>query len=250
MQYLTNTSELTAVADAIREKGGTSAPLTYPFGYVSAIQDIQTGGDIDALIDRAISGTYENSTVTHIGNGAFMYCGFLCAVYFPNCEIIAQSAFNLCSGLSIADFPVCTSIHSSAFAICRSLATISFPACETIGTAAFNSCSALISVDFPTCTDILSSAFYYCSGMETASFPVCQNMNANAFAQCRLLTSLYLMGSLVVSLKNSNAFSSTPIGGYSASAGQYGSIYVPASLLTDYQTATNWTYYSSRFVGV
>jgi hypothetical protein len=49
---------------------------------------------------------------------------------------------------------------------------------------------------------------------------------------------------------NSNAFASTPIGGYSTSTGTYGSIYVPASLLTSYQTATNWTYFSSRFVGV
>jgi hypothetical protein len=48
----------------------------------------------------------------------------------------------------------------------------------------------------------------------------------------------------------SNAFSSTPIGGYSTSAGTYGSIYVPTSLLTSYKNATNWTYFSSRFVGI
>ena len=59
---------------------------------------------------------------------------------------------------------------------------------------------------------------------------------------------LYLTGSSLCKLSNSNAFSSTPIGGYSASAGTYGSIYVPASLLTSYQTATNWAYFSSRFV--
>lgn len=42
-EYLTNTADLTAVADAIRAKGGTSAPLVYPAGFVSAIQTIQTG---------------------------------------------------------------------------------------------------------------------------------------------------------------------------------------------------------------
>lgn len=42
-EYLTNGTELTAVADAIREKGGTSAQLVYPSGFVSAIQAIQTG---------------------------------------------------------------------------------------------------------------------------------------------------------------------------------------------------------------
>lgn len=42
-EYLTNTADLTAVADAIRAKGGTSAQLIYPSGFVSAIQAIQTG---------------------------------------------------------------------------------------------------------------------------------------------------------------------------------------------------------------
>ena len=58
------------------------------------------------------------------------------------------------------------------------------------------------------------------------------------------------MSPSVASLARSNAFSSTPIAGYSASTGQVGSIYVPASLLASYQAATNWTYFSSRFVGV
>lgn len=42
-EYLTNTADLTAVADAIRAKGGTSAPLVYPDGFAAAIQAIQTG---------------------------------------------------------------------------------------------------------------------------------------------------------------------------------------------------------------
>ncbi len=43
-EYLTNTTDLTKVAAAIREKGGTTAPLVYPDGFVTAIQAIQTGG--------------------------------------------------------------------------------------------------------------------------------------------------------------------------------------------------------------
>ena len=42
-EYLTNTTDLTKVASAIREKGGTSDPLVYPDGFVTAIQAIQTG---------------------------------------------------------------------------------------------------------------------------------------------------------------------------------------------------------------
>ena len=43
-EYLTNTTDLTKVASAIREKGGTSDSLVYPDGFVTAIQAIQTGG--------------------------------------------------------------------------------------------------------------------------------------------------------------------------------------------------------------
>lgn len=42
-EYLTNDTDLKKVADAIRAKGGTSAQLVYPAGFVSAIQTIQTG---------------------------------------------------------------------------------------------------------------------------------------------------------------------------------------------------------------
>ena len=43
-EYLTNTTDLTKVASAIRAKGGTSDPLVYPDGFVTAIQAIETGG--------------------------------------------------------------------------------------------------------------------------------------------------------------------------------------------------------------
>ena len=44
--YTTQASSLTAVADAIRTKGGTSADLTYPDGFVSAIANIPTGPEV------------------------------------------------------------------------------------------------------------------------------------------------------------------------------------------------------------
>lgn len=42
--YLTTDTELTSVANAIRTKGGTSASLTFPSGFISAIQNISGGG--------------------------------------------------------------------------------------------------------------------------------------------------------------------------------------------------------------
>lgn len=41
VDYLTTDVELSSIADAIRTKGGTSSPLTFPTGFVSAINNIQ-----------------------------------------------------------------------------------------------------------------------------------------------------------------------------------------------------------------
>jgi len=67
------------------------------------------------------------------------------------------------------------------------------------------------------------------------------------------LISLYLTSvSKVTTLTGgaSSVFYSTPIGGYSAIAGQYGSVYVPQSLLTSFRTSSTWSTISSRIVGV
>ena len=120
----------------------------------------------------------------------------------------------------------------------------------TINSGAFYGCSQLQTVSFPAATSISDAAFYGCRKLQTVSFPAVETIGSSAFIRCYNLKSLYLTGSSLCKLSASRAFSSTPIGGYSTSAGTYGSIYVPASLLTSYKTATNWTYFSSRFVGI
>ena len=76
-EYLTNTTDLTKVASAIREKGGTSGPLVYPDGFVTAIQAIQTGTELQIIVSvtsgatvtatkgsMSVSGTSVNGTCT------------------------------------------------------------------------------------------------------------------------------------------------------------------------------------------
>lgn len=76
-EYLTNAADLTKVASAIREKGGTSDPLVYPDGFVTAIQAIQTGTELQIIVtvtsgatvtatkgSLSVSGTSVNGTCT------------------------------------------------------------------------------------------------------------------------------------------------------------------------------------------
>ena len=56
-EYLINATDLTKVASAIREKGGTSASLVYPGGFVSAIQAIQTGASLQIIVTASAGAT-------------------------------------------------------------------------------------------------------------------------------------------------------------------------------------------------
>ena len=185
---------------------------------------------------------------TVISSGAFSNCTCLTTANFPKAtKMIGVYAFAGCSKLTTVSFPEVTYIADSAFYRCTGLTTASFQNVATIGYYAFSSCYSLTAVSFPVAKAISLYAFYGCSRLATVSFPQAQTIGSYTFQGCFNLKSLYLTGSSVCTLQGSNAFTSTPIGGYSTSAGTYGSIYVPASLLTSYQTATNWTYFSSRF---
>ena len=41
-EYFVNAADLTVVADAIREKGGTSESIVFPGGFVSEIQELNS----------------------------------------------------------------------------------------------------------------------------------------------------------------------------------------------------------------
>lgn len=54
--YLTSDVELKSVADAIRAKGNTSAQLTYPSGFNTAIGNLPVGTDCNATASDIVSG--------------------------------------------------------------------------------------------------------------------------------------------------------------------------------------------------
>ena len=188
--------------------------------------------------------------VTTIKSNAFCYCTSLKSVSFPVATTISDSAFYSCASLTSVSFPKVTTIGSYAFCNCKQLTSVSFPVATTISSYTFGNCTGLTSVSFPNVITINSRAFYFCTNLTSISFPKVTTIGNYAFERCYNLKSLYLTRSSLCKLSNSNAFYSTPIGGYSATAGTYGSIYVPTSLLASYKAATNWTYFSSRFVGI
>lgn len=69
-ELLTNTTDLTKVASAIREKGGTSDSLVYPDGFVTAIQAIQTGTELKIVVSVTSGATVTATKGSKVVSGA------------------------------------------------------------------------------------------------------------------------------------------------------------------------------------
>lgn len=223
--YIVRDTQLTSVANAIRTKGGTSDPLAFPDGFVSAVQafpdavtldslsvtengvytpsighafgevtvDVSGGGGgtevEDAIIEQTISGSYTNSRVTMVGFGKFYHCSQLTAVSFARCLMVGSSAFIGCSNLTTISFPICTTIQSYVFQNCSKLTSAVFPACTTILRAAFDKCTNLSVISFPACKT-LESGVFSSTAITSAYFPECTVIGSNAFYTCKSLITI------------------------------------------------------------
>ena len=63
--YLTNDTELTSIANAIRAKTGGSSPIVYPNGFVSEIGNIPSGGGGSAVEEKQINFIDHDGTILH-----------------------------------------------------------------------------------------------------------------------------------------------------------------------------------------
>ena len=137
------------------------------------------------------------------------------------------------------DLPNCLYVGSKAFYYCASLTTVNLPVCTTLYQLAFRNCGNLSYISLPNVVRLSSYCLGHCSALETISLPKCSYVSQRAFYSCTNLQTIYIGTALstVATMTHSNALSG-------CSALQ--SIYVPASLVDSYKTATNWSYYSSK----
>ena len=196
---------------------------------VSITTNIEGGnsGSGDFIDIRNSLSSYNNDSLTKLETYTFAGCSSLTTVNLPACNYVEKYAFAYCRSLRTVNLPVCKSINSYDFSNCRSLTSINLPVCSTIGVCAFD----------------------YCISLRTLNLPACGSINNYAFQNCSVLTTLILGYSSIVKLANINVFNSTPMS-VSTLTGSFGSIYVPASLVNAYKSATNWTTYADRITAI
>ena len=210
------------IKTAIENKGVDMTGVSF-LGYAGKIGEIVSG---IGYTDRdVIEGRYQYN----ISNSA---------------SFVYSSAFEY-KAVQTVDLPNCLYVGNKAFFYCTSLTTVNLPSCTTLYEYAFKSCNNLSYISLPNVTMVSGYCFGNCTALQTISLPKCSYLNRYAFWSCYNLNTIYMGTGLstVATMAQSNALSD-------CSALQ--SIYVPASLVDAYKSATNWSYYSSRiypFVG-
>ena len=176
---------------------------------------VYTAGGGDNDIDKLLTNTltdYE-SDVSMIREYAFYGNTNLASVKLTGNVSIYGNAFRNCSGLTEFSAPHCTFAYGYAFAGVN--CPLAFPSIGQVGTEAFRSYNGT-ALDF---------------GGDGAWF------GSNVFNSASNLNILVLRKSSVMSINGTGMFSGTPF----ASNGSGGTLYVPQSLISSYQSATNWS---------
>lgn len=243
---------------------------------ISIIKDIVINTKEDAIINKSVS-TYTNNRLTAIGGYAFYGCSFLKEVSFPKATVIAQYAFAyddrltnieiplvtsigayafyFCSEIVNIDIPSVTKIEEHAFDMCEYLKSINGPLVETIGVSTFTSCG-LESVVLPKLTMAQQEAFAHNYYLKEADLSNIRAIYTGAFYRCYNLVKVFISQTNdVCALNNTDAFECCYhiLGTYDETHNpntlKDGYIYVPASKLSAYKTATNWSNFATQIIG-
>lgn len=158
--------------------------------------------------------------------------------------------FQYCEDLKEINCPKLSLINcQDCFRGCYKLSSINMPAVSYIGSEVFSNCKAITYISLPAVRTLNAGTFGYCSFSKIV-LPSLSKMYNDPFHNCKALVSVYLPNSIVCSA-TSNMFYGTPMRSlYSEAGNNYGSIYVPMSLLSQYQSASYWSNLSSRIVGL
>ena len=171
-------TSLTAVADAIRTKGGTTDPLVFPDGFVDAIGNIS--GGVNEAWKGIIEGKNNNITadmlegITEFRSYLFFFSG-LESIVIPDGIKLNIGVFSNCMRLVSVVLPdSLTTISGEMFNTDRSLPSIVIPRNVTkIVGYSFNQCAALTTVEMkPTTPPTLNNkAFNNCTKLSKFIVP-------------------------------------------------------------------------------
>ena len=181
------------------------------------------------------------------------------SIYFPTVTTVNTSAFYNCSSLQSVSLTSATEVATWAFYKCSNLSSFVAPKVANLRDKCFHSCKKLVNLDIPYTIHCGDNVFNGCSSLSyfvhdidalyTANFQNCTSllavdcgprlniMRPSIFQNDSKFNIFVIRKNSVVSLDSINAFAGTPF----ASGGTGGILYVPAAVVSSYETKTNWS---------
>ena len=232
-QFVTETLNVSA--------NGTYNPGQGIDGYSQVVVDVPIDGwDQKSFTEGTIEIINIDNPASFVASGIFQNNTNIQTVNLPYATSVGNSAFYKCSSLSQVNLPMCEYIGGTAFAFCNSLSQVNLPVCSYISDYAFQYCYSLSQVSLPVCNYINIGIFRNCSQLSKLTLPMCSYIDRLAFNYCSSLSIITIGYSSICSLFGSTVFTGTQI------TSSTGSIYVPASLVDAYKSATKWSYFSTQ----
>ena len=260
-------AKFSAIGDSVRAKTGKTELI--PIDDIPAEIDSISGGGGDPRVKQLIEGTLEelnDENITYIQEKALWYNSSITSVSLPNATTVGSNGIAYLGALKRVDLPNVTAIKDNAFYNSASLSeiylpnlkkagfrafgstgirNIILPQLDTIGSNTVDSCQNLFSqckkLEYAVLSKIPnlpSQAFTYCSNLIYVDTSLAAYIPSNAFTSCENLKYLILrITGQICRLNNVSAVSKTPF----AEDGTGGICLVPSALITEYQTATNWS---------
>lgn len=264
----------TAKADikaAIEDKGVTVPSAATLDDYADYVSAISGGGGGEYSADDFADNTKPTGIITLNGTsiGSYTFRGRtgVTGIVAENVTVVKEQALYGCTGLTSINFPSVTSFEFSAFKNCTNLTSARLENLRTTtGDTGFDGCSNLESVYLPKLTSLGNSGNYYfrrcvklggivlpmyngrfgtgifenCGSLkyvDVYSVNISASSTGKAFLNCTILDTIIIRNNSVSSLNAVTSFDGTPF----ASNGVGGTLYVPNSLISNYQGATNWS---------
>lgn len=257
LNYVYVGSEISEVCNLTDTNGFKGCPLKYIVVPESLVESYKTATNWSYYSQYIVSSIPENpvkfiggtltGSATQIGSEIYNDLGItkndIISVSLPNCVSVGGYTFQSCSNLKTVDLPVCENVGYCAFDYCKSIQSINIPNCKVIDFAGLGNLNVLQSISLPLCKSIGQYGMNNCYKLQSISLPLCSYIGPVGLYGCSSLSVAYIGTGIdtVCVLNDINALQGCPA---------LTSIYVPASLVESYKTATNWTYYSNKIFGI
>jgi len=269
MQFLTSISSSTFMNHQNLTSVSISLVEEYPddlFNGCTGLTEFSVG--VSALGDRVFANctglerveiTYDKDIVT-AGSDLFLNCPNLSEIGIPYqlySDYLEAPGWSEYSSLMLSFMPLLAfsnglvygrtttidSTYRQTLGITSNqVVSVSLPNCVSVGKSTFLECHSLKDVYLPNCEYLSNGAFYGANNMNGIDLPKCSFIGDYAFYWCNFSMSYIKLGySGVCTLEGGNALNQT---------GALRSIYVPASLVSDYKVASIWSLRSSMILPI